>query len=242
MGRASSSKKVSRAAGTGGGRTAGRNRPLGWYAAIALVVVLGFTGIFFSRNERRTELASGSDLTPPVANKDHWHAAYGVYLCDEFAPAITDQRDPYGIHTHGDGVIHIHPFVRSAAGKNATLGKFMDTVKATLTDSKLQLPGGKAYVEDKTKCSGKPGIVQVAVNGKVNTVGLRAIRLKDRDLVTIAFAPAGAKLPEPPSAGQLDKLEDVAPATTPTTAAGDAGATDTSTTAPQESSTTTAKP
>ena len=59
--------------------------------------------------------------TPPVANQDHWHAAYGVYLCDDFAPPITDERDPKGIHTHGDGIIHIHPFVRSSPGKNATL-------------------------------------------------------------------------------------------------------------------------
>jgi len=235
MGRASSSKKVARAAGIGGGRTKGGSRPLGWYAAMGLVVIVGFAGIFFSRSERLGNTASA--LTPPIANQDHWHAAYGVYLCDEFAAPITDQRDPYGIHTHGDGVIHVHPFVRSAAGKNANLGKFFDTVKATLTDSEIKLPGGKAYVEGKTQCSGKDAIVQVAVNGVVHRVNVRDIRLHDRDLVTIAFAPRDAKLPSPPSAPQLDQLSDLGttnPATTATTVAGDT----TATTAAPDSSTT----
>ena len=78
MGRASSSKKVSRAAGTGGGRTARGATPWVWYLAMGLVVVLGLAGIFQSRQERRAELASGKDLTPPAAGRDHWHAAYGI--------------------------------------------------------------------------------------------------------------------------------------------------------------------
>src|SRR5688572_1252934 len=117
MGRASSSKKVARAASTGGGRTARASRPLGWYAAIALVVILGVSGIVFSRAERREELAAGADDSAPVANQDHWHAAYGIYACDAFLAPLSDERDPKGIHSHADGIIHIHPFVRSAAGR-----------------------------------------------------------------------------------------------------------------------------
>ena len=244
MGRASSSKKVARAASTGGGRTARGARPIAWYAAIALVVVLGVAGIVFSRSERRQELAAGANSTPPVANKDHWHAAYGVYLCDEFAPAITDERDPKGIHTHGDGIIHIHPFVRSSSGKNATLKVFADATGMDLSDDQLQLPGGKEYKSGETKCGDKTGIVQVKVNDKVITKEVASINPKDGDLITIAFAPKGADLPPPPSASDLARLnpqtEQIEPATdattttapgaggeTPTTAAGDAGTTTT---------------
>jgi hypothetical protein len=226
MGKASTSKKVARAASTGGGRTARGSRPLGWYAAIALVVVLGVGGIVFSRAERRDELAAGKNSTPPVANKDHWHAAYGVYLCDEFAPAITDERDPKGIHTHGDGIIHIHPFVRSSSGTNATLKVFADATGMDLSDDALKLPGGKRYKSGDTKCGDKTGIVQVKVNDKVITKEVASINPKDGDLITIAFAPKGADLPEPPSAGDLARLnpqtEQIEPATetTDTTAAG----------------------
>jgi hypothetical protein len=235
MGRASSSKKVARAASTGGGRTARGARPLGWYAAITLVVVLGVAGIVFSRQERRTELASGGSVAP-VANVDHWHAAYGVYLCDSFAPSLTDETDPKGIHSHGDGIIHIHPFVRSSAGKNAVLGVFADATGLKITDKELQVPGGKKYTANDTKCGDKVGIVQVKVNDKVVTNDVRNIRLHDQDLITIAFAPEDAELPKPPTADDLARLnpetEQVTPATetteqTGTTVAGADGATTT---------------
>jgi hypothetical protein len=206
MGRASSSKKVARAASTGGGRTARGARPLGWYAAIALVVILGVAGIVSSRAEYRSELAAGADGSAPVANVDHWHAAYGIYLCDSFAPKITNERDPKGIHTHADGIIHIHPFVRSAAGNNATLEVFADAVDMTLSDDELEVPGGKKYESGKTKCGDEVGIVQVKVNDEVLTENVDKFKLEDGDLITIAFAPEGAELPEPPSAGDLARL------------------------------------
>lgn len=198
-----------RAASTGGGRTARGSRPLGWYLAIALVVALGLAGIVTSRAERRSELAAGNNLIPPVANKDHWHAAYGVFLCDAFAGPITDERDPKGIHTHGDGIIHIHPFLRSVSGPKATLDVFADAVKMTINDKELRLPGGKFYKEGDTKCDGKPGIVQVLVDDKVVTENVAGIQLKERQLLTIAFAPKGAKLQPPPSAPNLESLSDL---------------------------------
>jgi hypothetical protein len=208
-----------------------------WYTAIALVVILGLAGIVFSRQERRDELAAGTNGVPPVANVDHWHAAYGVYLCDDFAPSLTDERDPKGIHSHGDGLIHIHPFVRSAAGRNATLGVFADAVGMTLNDDELQIPGGKSYKSGDTKCGDKKGIVQVKVNDKVITQEVAKIRLADQDLVTIAFAPKGADLPAPPTAGDLARLnpqtEEVEPP-----AAGDTS----TTVAPTGETTTTAAP
>ena len=207
MGRASSSKKVARAASTGGGRTARGSRPLGWYAAIALVTILGIAGIVFSRAEYRQELAAGADGTAPVANKDHWHAAYGIYACDEFLAPLTDERDPKGIHSHADGIIHIHPFVRSAAGRNATLSVFADATGMELSDDRIEVPGGETYEAGDDECDGKDAIVQVKVNDKLVTEEVANIKLNDGDLITIAFAPKGAELPTPPSAGDLSRLD-----------------------------------
>lgn len=215
MGKASS-KKVARAASTGGGRTAARagNRPWLWYAVMGVVVALGLAGVFVSREQRRDELAASPEsLTPPVANRDHWHAAYAVVLCGQLASPIQDERDPKGIHTHADGLIHIHPFLRSAAGEKANLGAFADAVRMTLTDEELKLPGGKSHREGKTKCGDKPGIVQVKVGDKVVTEDIRNLKLSDRDLITIAFAPEGEQLPAPPSASELANPKDVAPQT-----------------------------
>jgi hypothetical protein len=255
MGRASSSKKVARAASTGGGRTARGARPLVWYAVIGLVVLLGLAGIVFSRAEYRSELAAGADGSAPVANVDHWHAAYGIYLCDSFAPKITNERDPKGIHTHADGIIHIHPFVRSAAGNNATLEVFADAVDMTLTDDELEVPGGKTYESGKTKCGDEAGIVQVKVNDRVLTENVAKFKMNDGDLITIAFAPKGAEIPEPPTAGDLARLnpetDEVEPlpegSTTESTTAPATDAEGASTEAPAEgtegdTSTTTAAP
>ena len=207
MGRASSSKKVARAASTGGGRTARGSRPLGWYAAIAAVTVLGIAGIVFSRAEYRQELAAGADGTAPIANQDHWHAAYGIYACDEFLPPLTDERDPKGIHSHADGIIHIHPFVRSAAGRNATLEVFADAAGLELSDDRIEVPGGETYEVGEDDCGGEDAIVQVKVDDEVITEEVGNIKLEDGALITIAFAPKGAEIPEPPTKDDLSRLD-----------------------------------
>ena len=122
MGKASSSKKVARAA-RAGGSSGPKQRKLGFPLAIVAIVVLGVGLVAFARNDY-----TSAEATAPVVNQDHWHAAYGVYVCDAFRPPVTDvsSDDTTGIHTHGDGIIHTHPFVASAAGKNATLGKWSE--------------------------------------------------------------------------------------------------------------------
>lgn len=208
MGRASSSKKVARAASTGGGRTARGARPFLWYAAIAAVVLLGVSGIVFSRAERREELAAG-DLSAPIPGKDHWHSAYGFYLCDSFGPNLSEIRG--GIHTHADGLIHAEPLTRSEGGANATLGRFLDQAGVTLTDTELEIPGGDAYTEGKTKCAGKAGEVQVKVDGEVQTTGFDKIRLVDGQVITMAFVSEGTEIPDPPSVPALAEQGSPAP-------------------------------
>ena len=88
-----------------------------YYLAIFIVVMLGTLTIVQSRDARLNKLSLAGLTTPPVPNKDHWHVAYAVYICGKFQPPITNQTDPVGIHTHGDSVIHVHPFVDSSAGK-----------------------------------------------------------------------------------------------------------------------------
>ena len=215
MGKASSAKKVARAATTGGGRTSQGARPWGWYAVMAAVAAVGVVLIVTSRNERLSadNPAKAEKPRPPSSDGkfegDHWHAAYGVFICDDFLPDIQSDRDPNGIHTHNDGVIHIHPFTSASSGSRATLGAFVQTVGMTLTDDELKVPGGKSYGKD-SKCGDKPGKVRVLLNGEERSGDPKDIRLRDRDKLVIAFAPADAKLPEdPPSLGNLDRLTDV---------------------------------
>jgi hypothetical protein len=187
-----------------------------WYSSLALIVVLGTLLVYSSREARASKLAT-SGAVPPRANKDHWHAAYGIDICGLVLPPIAEDRDPVGIHTHkaqsgtvGDGIIHVHPFTSASAGKNATLGVFADTVGLTLSKTTLQVPGGKKYTNGQ-KCDNKPAFVRVAVDGKEVTGDPRKIRFThDQMLIMIAFLPRGEQIPSPPSQVNLAQLSDVA--------------------------------
>ena len=215
MGKASSSKKVARAARTGGGRTRRGSSSWLWPSLLAVIVVLGTAGVVYSREQRQPDtsrpLASGGGK-----QGDHWHAAIGFYVCGTFQPNISAAADPLGIHTHDDGVVHIHPFLSRSAGKNAKLGVFFDTVGAKVTSTQLKLPGQDTK-KNGQKCGDKDANVQVKIwasrnadeKGTLFKGDPADIRLTDNQLITVAFVPDGTDIPKPPSEPQLDKLNDV---------------------------------
>jgi hypothetical protein len=225
MGKASSSKKVARAAGTGGGRTHRGRTPWTYFSVIALVAILGVIGTVASRDRRLTAINNQGATAPTVGTI--WNEGYAVYACGKFLAPITHAKNPYGITTgNGDGIIHIDPTVKSAAGKNATLGKFASAVGMKLNAAELQVPGGKLYL-DGNSCSGKASHVYVmqfnfagATTGTLATIDPRNILLVDQSLLTIAFVPAADKnsIPPPPATVQAN-LTKLAPAakTTPST-------------------------
>jgi hypothetical protein len=220
MGKASSAKKVARAARAGGHRS-GQRRQLGFPMAIGAVVVIGLLLVVFARQSGQ---ASADNTNAPQPNRDHWHEAYGLYICDRFLTNVADKgEDALGIHTHEDGLIHIHPFTGAAAGKHATLGKFFDDTGLKVSDSSIKLPAaepfdGRLYKEGETTCGGKPATVKVvhwnsaiaasqgAKADKVYTSGFGGIRLsEDKGAFTFAFVPDGVKIPPPPEASQIEQ-------------------------------------
>ncbi len=239
MGKASNAKKVNRAAATGGGRTAGKRTPVLWYASIFVVVVLGVLGVALSSKNISDKQAS-ADTTPPIANKDHWHAAYGFNLCGQWAAALNDgpKGDSTGIHTHGDGLIHTHPFLDSVSGKNATFGKLMKDTETTVTATSVNLKRDGEKFKNGDKCGKKPGVLTARtfknLEDKVGTElkGNPSLwRIKNGSLITISFNPEGFKVQQPPSSanlsdpgdlGQTPQPSDATPTTavptTPTTA------------------------
>lgn len=242
MGKASSNKKVLRAASTGGGRTSRGATPWGWYSVIVLAVILGTVGVVFSREQTQDRLSVAGGDRPKVS--DHWHAALGVYICDRFVPNIPDSHtDPVGIHTHGDGVIHIHPFTRAASGRNARMKVYARTVGMTLDTLKLRVPGDKkTYKDGSTKCGDKVGHIQWFVNNRPEAGNPADHHFDvDNELIVVAFAARGADVPKiPPSASELSRLSDVAP--TATTPPPSIPAESPTTSAPTATTATTARP
>ena len=283
MGKASSAKKVARAARAGGNRRAGQRRALGFPVAVGLVLVVGLLLVVFAREKRNADAF-------PRANKDHVHSAIDIYTCvadtaatsesttttstttsttvapastgsdattttaptdstttttaatpttqanandvhGEYQPAPVDAKaDALGIHSHGDGLIHIHPFADSAAGRKATLGVFLDQVGISMTNEMLVLPSGATFTEGTTKCEGgKDAIVQVAKwdhvadaakGGKPNQIftdGFDKIRLGENESFTIAFMPRDSTIPAKSDvADRVAKVSDLGSTTTTT--------------------------
>jgi hypothetical protein len=216
MGKASSAKKVARAARAGGGRVKGlRQRNLLFPGAISAVVVLGVGLVGFAWNDRQDEASS----EPPTI-QDHWHASYGIFVCDEFVPALSETQAPLGIHSHADDVIHVHPHSANAAGDNATLGVFFDELEqggVEISDDSLTV-GEETWTEGEQECDGEPAELVVAQWKDVQTSDrdpalitrdFEDIRFRDDgEGYTIAFVPEDAtdEIPKPESSARLAEL------------------------------------
>jgi peptidylprolyl isomerase len=178
-------------------------------ATAAVAVALAATAA--CADEADPEVAE--DAAPGPGIGDHWHAAYGVFVCDAFLPPEPEGEDTIGLHTHGDGVVHIHPFVEQASGPDATFGVFLRSTEIEVGDGELTA-GGETWA-DGDDCGGEPGTVQVATwddataGGEPDDVraGTDGLRFReDGEAYTIAFVPEGAEIPVPPTAGQLAEL------------------------------------
>jgi hypothetical protein len=235
MGKASSNKKVARAARASG--RAGVRRNYTWPAVISGVVILGVLGILAS-------LGGGTKSSGPPQPGEHWHAAYGVYVCGTFVPPFQDKDgDKEGIHTHGDGLQHIHPFFTRVSGKNANVEAFARDVGLELANDEVTGPGVPSK-QNGDKCGSKVGewkLVSwssVDAKPKTRTSNFGSFAPKDQSVWVLAFTPEGAKVPQPDSVSELAHPSDLE-SPTPT------GPVDTSTpssTAPPEGSTSSSVP
>lgn len=224
MATSSSANKVARLASKSGGG-ANANKQSNWIfpVAIGAILVLGIGIVAFARSEN----GGGNDAsTKPRARlvegqaADHWHASYAVSICGkEQAPLADGATDVLGIHTHQDGLVHIHPFSLRASGKNATLGRFFDQTGIKVTDTALKLQDGKVYKEGETTCGGKPAELVVAYwksaldapsskPDKIHTKDFGAIRFSENyGAFTVAFVPKGTTdIPAPSTASQVKTL------------------------------------
>ena len=211
------------------------------FPLVIFLVVLLFGGLIVYARESRPGAGEGA----PTIN-DHWHAALGMYVCDENGlktlPKITgtlEETDANGqltnasflhtgVHSHGDGVMHWHPYSGKATGTNAKLGIYLDNYDITLTDTKLALPPsqstnpkGDVYEEGKTVCKidgqEKKASLKVwvwdsysklgASDASVYTTNMGDIRIKNDGMVfMIAFVPDDVQPTPPDWASELPAL------------------------------------
>ena len=256
MGKASSAKKLARAARAGSASKGRDRREMGFPLIVALVILLGTSLVIYARSSRSDAVAP--KLNVGVAGGgggDHWHAALGIYNCDHFEtdPVVrgAEWPDPSGIHSHDDGVIHIHPFVSSATGTRARMKVYFETMGLKFNDDELELTNGNT-LKSNTDCNGKNATLRIARFNidnpdtpiEIITSKLGDVRfLADREAFTIALVPDDVDIPIPPTAANLDALAGIdsgqVPATSPSTTTAPTGSTVPGSTVPATTAATT---
>ncbi len=207
MGKASSSKKVERAArAAASSRGASERRELGFPMAVATVIILGIALVFVARENR-------APATAPLIG-DHWHSAYSIFDCGVEVPFFQSAADPDGIHSHQDSVIHIHPFNSSATGEDAQIGVLLEAMRSTVTRDAITTPEA-GTISAETGCGDEAAVIKVARYQVDPTVELISVFdddfesipfLGDREAFVIAKVPVGEN-PPPPSATSLAALD-----------------------------------
>ena len=117
---------------------------------------------------------------------DHWHADYQISVCGRILPPLS--RTHGGVHTHGEGVIHISPRKAHQAGRSATLVAFLEKSGGSLTEGALVLPTGKRYANEDYCPDGKPGQLVLRVN-RNEIESITKYVLRDGNEVLLSFEP-----------------------------------------------------
>ena len=143
---------------TGGGKSMGVwERITGFHfpawapVAFIIVLVFGILGLLFYTRQ--------ASAAPHIG--DHWHAAYAIYIGNTRQPNIPTFTGPEETHTHGDGMIHMHPFIPAGEGHGASLGKFFDYGGGKLADDELKVPGQKDTHKNGEPIDGKAAELRI---------------------------------------------------------------------------------
>jgi hypothetical protein len=140
---------------------------------------------------------------------DHWHAALGIDVCGSFAenPPSFEQRggtdERAGVHSHGDGLIHIHPYADDETGDGATVGRFFEYGGWGLGSEGFAIWDGTQLANGDACPDGRTGRLRWVVNGEERNGNPADYEPEDGDVITIAFVPDGDQIPEPPSVASL---------------------------------------
>lgn len=129
----------------------------------------------------------------PTTDSD-WHAEYSITICGEEHPDLGDF--PGGIHSDGDGRIHVRPRTPQQAGREANLGRFFVNAGGRLTRDYLGLPDGGTYHSGDACPSGETARLGVFVDGE-RLEEPAAYVPRDGEEVRVVFGPEVTPLEEP---------------------------------------------
>ncbi len=179
-------------------------------ALIGLLVVGAAGAVLYLAQARESNI----DVAPLAGGEgvgDHWHWAYSINHCGTILSPAAEPPESAGIHTHGDGLVHIHPFRPDVSGANAKLGVFFEASGAELTDESYT-PGPteeKVTLSEEEGCDGKPATLKLAIWEDATDLDAEPTIIdegladfvfdSDGGMITLALVAAGEEIPPPPA-------------------------------------------
>ncbi len=167
---------------------------LGFAAVIGVIALLGIVGIVASKGGDTVNAQVGPDIG------EHHHAALGINICGQWKPPTPQYESAKGVHSHGDGFIHMHPYSRAGANNNATVGLFLEQAREEVTNDSIKLTDG-TDLKNGDECGTldkEPGKLRWSVNDKEKKGNPARYVPEDKDILVIAFLPEGEKIPALP--------------------------------------------
>jgi plastocyanin len=139
-----------------------------WVPVVAIIaVVFGILGLLF--------IVRSATGAPRIG--DHWHAPYTFHVCGLRQPNAPEW--PGGVHTHQDGILHIHPLQAFEEGSGARLVKWFEYGGGRLTNDEIRMPGSNTTHRTGDTCpDGREAELQVYVT----PAGGSERRIQDREL------------------------------------------------------------
>ncbi len=199
-----------------------RGGSFGWNVTIAVLVVVGVVAVFLVRGGGDSAGSGPPRAADAASNEpgDHWHTAFQVNICGEWLTAQPlfekpadnpNQQANVGIHTHGDNLIHTHPFVVSEEGDNAKLALYAEYAGWSVSSDSIDAWVGPKSKPKQTEWSngdtcpfgqykGQKGELSWEIDGKARTGNPSDYHMQDGETLAIYFLPKGADKPFPPDA------------------------------------------
>ncbi len=185
------------------------------FGLIMAALVVLFVALIVLTKESGNQ--AGAQGGPDIGQ--HWHAALGINICGQWKANTPQYESAKGVHSHGDGFIHMHPYSRAGANENATLGLFLSQANEKVDSKSIKLLDGTS-LENGDECANldkKPGKIRWTVNGEEKKGNPARYVPNDRDIIALAFLPEGEEIGVPPIAGSNPSdIGGEAPVTTPT--------------------------
>lgn len=144
-------------------------------------------------------------LPPPQGarvDQDFWTAALGVRICGTWLGNAPPAAVDTGVHSHGDGLVYIHPFNADEAGDHATLGLFLERGHWKASQDSLQLWDGETHRAGDA-CPSGPATVRWWVDGVEQHGNPSDLLPRNGQVIALSFDADASPPGEPPQMAAL---------------------------------------